>query len=182
MSNKTKQLPKSLQILAWIIFIGVCGDAAGIVINTIYANFIDPKFSAKFWNHTDLAAVYNYNTLSFVGITTLMSIVNILKAVLFYFIVKMFQDKKLKVSDPFAEITKKYITYFAFLSLSIALFSKFAAELCKWLNNQKIDVPSIEDLKIGGADVWFLLFFVLIVISKIFKRGIELQSENDLIV
>jgi uncharacterized membrane protein len=37
-------------------------------------------------------------------------------------------------------------------------------------------------LKIGGADVWLLMGFVILVFAIIFKKGIELQSENDLTV
>lgn len=182
MTIKTEHLLKLLQVLAWFIFIGVCIDAGGIISNTIYSICVDANFASKFWNHTNLGQVYQFNQASYVTLTTLMSIATSLKAFLFYLIIKMFHDKKLNLAEPFTDSIKKYISNFAYLSLGIAIFSKWGSDLCNWLSEQKLAVPSVQHLKIGGADVWFLMFFILIMISKIFKRGIELQSENELTV
>ena len=43
-------------------------------------------------------------------------------------------------------------------------------------------IPVLQDLKLGGADVWLLMGFVILVFAIIFKKGIDLQSENDLTV
>ena len=51
-----------------------------------------------------------------------------------------------------------------------------------WLRLNGIYVPSVEELHIGGADVWLFMSVVLFVIAQIFKRGIEIQTENDLTV
>jgi hypothetical protein len=43
-------------------------------------------------------------------------------------------------------------------------------------------MPSIQNLKFDGADVWLFMGVTLLIVAKIFKRGIELQTENDLTV
>ena len=43
-------------------------------------------------------------------------------------------------------------------------------------------MPDIHQLRIGSGDVWLFMAVVLIVIAEIFKKGIELQNENDLTV
>jgi hypothetical protein len=43
-------------------------------------------------------------------------------------------------------------------------------------------MPDIEHLRLGGADVWLFMGVTLFVIGHIFKRGIEIQSENELTV
>lgn len=43
-------------------------------------------------------------------------------------------------------------------------------------------MPLIENLKLAGADIWLLMGFVMLVFAIIFKKGIELQSDNDLTV
>jgi hypothetical protein len=43
-------------------------------------------------------------------------------------------------------------------------------------------MPDAESLHFGGADVWLFMGVTLFVIAQIFKRGIEIQAENDLTV
>jgi hypothetical protein len=37
-------------------------------------------------------------------------------------------------------------------------------------------------LHLGGADVWLFMGVILYIIAQIFKRGIEIQAENELTV
>jgi len=37
-------------------------------------------------------------------------------------------------------------------------------------------------LHIDGADVWLFMALVLFVFAQVFKKGIELQNENDLTI
>jgi hypothetical protein len=43
-------------------------------------------------------------------------------------------------------------------------------------------MPIAEELRFDGDDEWFFMSMVLYVFSQIFKKGIELQSENELTV
>jgi len=37
-------------------------------------------------------------------------------------------------------------------------------------------------MRLAGADVWLFMGIVLLIIAFIFKKGIEIQSENDLTI
>ena len=182
MSIKPDFLLKALHVLSWIIFVGVCIDAGGVLVHTILTSFINPARANIFWVGLDLSHVYAFNEVSYVTLTTLMSIVTILKAILFYIIIKIFHDKKLKLSQPFTMDFGRYISTIAYISLGIGLFSLWGSDLVSWLSEQHVMVPPIHKMKIGGADVWLFVFFILIIFAKIFKRGVEIQSENDLTV
>jgi len=43
-------------------------------------------------------------------------------------------------------------------------------------------MPDVQYLRLGGADVWLFMGVTLFVIAQIFKRGIEIQTENELTV
>jgi hypothetical protein len=43
-------------------------------------------------------------------------------------------------------------------------------------------MPDTQFLRLGGADVWLFMAVVLFIIAQIFKRGIEIQSENELTI
>ena len=182
MSNRSDFIFKTLQVLAWILFVGLCIDAGGVVSNTVYSIFINEGLANHFWNNNNLSHLYSFNEATYVTLTALMSIVSILKAILFYVIVKIFHDKKLNFSDPFKEAIRPYISKIAFLSFAIGLFSFWGTNLSEGVLNQNIVLPTVQKLKLGGADVWIFMGFILLIFAKIFKKGIELQSENDLTV
>lgn len=43
-------------------------------------------------------------------------------------------------------------------------------------------MPDVRQLSFGGADVWLFMGVTLLVIAYMFKRGIEIQSENELTI
>jgi hypothetical protein len=46
--------------------------------------------------------------------------------------------------------------------------------------DQGVQIPDIQALRLAGADVWLYMGITLLVIAQIFKRGIEIQTENEL--
>jgi len=48
--------------------------------------------------------------------------------------------------------------------------------------NAGVKMPGIEHLRLAGADVWLFMGVILLVIAQIFRKGIEIQDENDLTV
>ena len=182
MSFKPDITFKILYILSWIIFVGLSIDAGGFVSNTIFTLFFNPNSASKFWPGLNLSGLYQFNQSHFVTLTVLMNIVSVLKAILFYLIVNIFQKKKFNLSNPFNETLGKYIFIIAFICLGIGLFSAWGNNFSVWIGSQGISIPTVQDLKIDGADVWFFMGFTLLIFAKIFQKGVALQSENDLTV
>ncbi len=91
----TNQTLKVLQILSWIIFIGLCIEAGGIAVNTIITLFINPPGVENFWEGADyLSSLYKFDHGHFFVIALAMIIVVVLKAIMFYLIVKLFVEKR----------------------------------------------------------------------------------------
>lgn len=177
----TQQILKLLHIFSWIIFIGLCIDAGGFIFNTTFSYF-KPIGAQYYWNHLNLSDLYKFDKGRFL-ITGLYScIVVVLKAILFYLIVKVFLEKKVNLAQPFNNAIQKFILNSAYLTFGIGLFSSWGTTNVEWLISQGVKLPSIQDLKLGGADVWFFMSIFLFVIAQIFKRGIELQEEHELTI
>lgn len=178
----SKQILNVLRILCWIIFIGVCFEAGGILFNLFYTMLYNPIGAGFFWNQIDFSAIYEYDKGHFLAVTSIMSIIAILKAIMFYLIVKILENKELTISGPFNHSVRKFILNMAFLAIGIGFFSNYGVDYTEWLSKKGVVLPTIHQLKLGGADVWLFMGVTLIVISYVFKRGIELQEENDLTV
>jgi hypothetical protein len=182
MSTKTDYFLKALTVVSWMIFIGLCIEAGGFIFNAVFTLFINPVGANKFWMQINLSELYNYNQSHFVTIISLMIIVAVMRALMFYLIVKMFHDNKLDLSQPFNETVRRFILKISYLALGIGLFSFWGTEFTKNMLNQGVKMPDIQYLRLGGADVWLLMGVALLVIAQIFKKGIEIQAENDLTV
>jgi hypothetical protein len=182
MKISTKQVLKFLLILSWILFIGVCIDAGGSIFSAIYTLTINSVNAATYWEGNDLSALYKYDPGHFFAETLLISIAAVLKATIFYLIVKILHDKKLDLSQPFSSEVRRFILNVSVLAFGTALFTEWGVKYTEWLVKQGVKMPDTQHLRLGGADVWLFMSVVLFVIAQIFKRGIEIQSENELTV
>jgi hypothetical protein len=178
----TKQLLKVLHVVSWIIFIGLCVNAGGIIFNAFFALVVNPIAAKNFWQELDLSGLLDFDKGYFITVTLLMSIVAIMKAILFYLIVNILHNKKLNLAQPFNIEMKRFISNMSYLSLGIGLFSYWGANYTQWLITQGVIMPDIQNLILAGADVWMFMGIVLLVIAQVFKRGIEIQLENDLTI
>ena len=174
----TQQMLKILYVISFIIFIGVCVEAGSFIFNAFFTLVINPKNAGYF----GLTSLYEYDHGYFLVELLLMSIVAVMRAFLFYLIVKILHDKKLNMSQPFNKEIGRFIFHLAYLAFGIGLFSNWGVNYTDWFIGQGVKMPDIQHLRLGGADVWLFMGVTLFVIAHIFKRGIEIQSENELTI
>lgn len=184
MSTNTNLLLKVLNVIAWIIFILLCIETGGLIVSTCVALFYNPNAVAKFWGGLNFQELYQYNQSHFVTLVVLLIIVNALKAFLFYLIVNIFHKKKLNLANPFNEKLGNYIFNLAYVAFGIGLFSYWGNNFSNWLQliGKGVLFHNLQNLRFDGADVWLFLGVILVIFALIFKKGIEIQSENELTV
>jgi len=179
---KTKTILQILLVFSWIIFIGVCIEASGSIFSAFYTLVINPINAATFWVGNDLSALYKYDPGHFFAETLYISIAGVLKACIFYLIIKILHNKKLNLSQPFSNEVRLFIIKVSYLAFGIALFTWWGVKYTEWIVSKGIKMPDTEHLRLGGADVWLFMGVILFVIAQIFKKGIEIQTENELTV
>jgi Protein of unknown function (DUF2975) len=178
----TKQILKVLHILSWVIFIGVCIEAGGSIFSVFYTLVINSYNAKTFWVGNDLSGLYEFGRGHFFTETLLISISSVMKACIFYLITKILQNKELSISQPFSEAVRRFIVKVSWLAFGIGLFTTAGVKYTGWLVKKGVQMPDTLNLRLGGADVWLFMGAILFVIAQILKRGIEIQSENDLTV
>lgn len=178
----TRQILRLLQILSWIIFIGLCVQAGGIIFSAVYSFAINPANTRHFWEGLDLSELYRYDAGQFIVMVIFMTIVAVLKAILFYMILKLFVEKKLSIKQPFSTGLRRFLITASCLTLGIGLFAHSGDQYSKWLSSQGVTMPDPQSLDLSGADVWLFMAVVLLVVAQVVKRGIEIQAENDLTI
>ncbi len=180
--SRTKLILQILHILAWVIFIGVCIEAGGSIFSAAYTLMINPINAATFWVGNDLSGLYKYDPGYFLLETSLISSASLMKASLFYLIIKILHDKKLSITNPFNNEVTLFLNRGSALAFGIGLFTVCGVEYTEWFVSQGVQMPDTQHLRLGGADVWLFMSVILFVIAQIFKRGIEIQEENELTV
>ena len=176
----TQQILNVLHILAWIIFIGLLFQAGSLIVYTICTLTLDPENIQKMWQVVELSNLHSFDPGYFIIETSLIITASVMEALLFYLIVKILHDKKLNMSQPFSKEIGRFIFNLSYLALGIGLTSNCAVGYAQWFVTQGVQMPDVQYLHIGGGDVWLFMSVILFVIAQIFKRGIEIQAENEL--
>lgn len=176
-----KQTLIILLVLSWIIFIGLCIEAGGFIVNAIFS-IANPAVVTRLYRQVDLSDLFKYSPGHFFVVTLVMGIVAGMKASMFFQIIKILHNKDLDMSQPFSKKVRRFIFRLSYAALLIGLFSWYGVKYTGWLVTQGVRMPDTQYLRLGGADVWLFMGVVLFIIAQIFKRGVEIQSENELTI
>jgi len=174
----TRQTLRILNIIAWYLFIGMCIEAGSFIFNAFYTMAINPEAAGYF----RMAELYAYDQGYFLVQVLLVSIPAVLKAILFFLIVKILMGKKLNMAQPFNREMGRFLRNASWISLGTGVFSLWAGTYRIWLQQKGISIPDAEKLNIEGASIWIFMGVILLIIAQLFKRGIEIQSENELTI
>ena len=177
---ETKKMLEILNIIAWTLFILLCVQAGVFLFNTFFTLFINPV-DAKYFQRgeIDFSSLYNYSSWSFLTVALMMVLKVSVEAYMFYLIILIF--KALNIVKPFSTEVGRLILKIARVALFICLISWLGTLYSEWLLKQGVKLPLMYKY-FGGADVFLMMGVMLFVIAQVFKRGVEIQTENDLTV
>ena len=168
----------ALHIIAWLIFVGLSIEAGGLIINFFFSVF-KPQFIGNLYQKLDLSKMYEQSRLAFFSMYSFLLIVSILKASLFYALIELLM--KLDLSQPFSGYVAKKIKGIAYYTFFIGIISLIARQVANNLLHYGFETDKLNKFW-EDSQAFILMAAVVYVISQIFKRGVELQNENDLTV
>jgi hypothetical protein len=88
---------------------------------------------------------------------------------------------KLKLAKPFNSFVSKRITQISYYTFSIGLLSYIARQTAKNLQHHGYVNDNLNEFW-ADSQAFILMAAVIYVIATIFKKGVEIQNENDLTV
>jgi hypothetical protein len=164
--------------VSWIIFIGLCIEAGALIFNFMFTLF-KPIASHNIYKGLDLSKIYTSQFPHYIALMSFVVALSILKAYLFYLVVKIFI--KLNLVKPFDVEIAELIEKIGFEAIAIAILSLTAHHYTKRLIHNGYEVSDVE-IYWSDTGAFLMMAAILFVISQVFKKGIELQHENDLTV
>ena len=171
----TKQVLGILKIVSWVLFIGLCIYAGTILTSFTISLFANSEAAKDLYLGMDLSQLQSYSTGHYIALMSLLITLAALKAYLFFQVVKIIS--KVNLVHPFTADISRLISKISSIALQIGITAIISDGYAKWLMKKGLSF-TYED---GGTE-FLLLAAIVFVIAQIFKRGIELQSENELTI
>lgn len=169
---------KGLKIVAWVIFVGLCIESGGLIVNFIFSLF-NAEIVQNLYQKLDLSEMYERSKWAFFSMYGFTLIISVLKAFLFYIVIKLVSG--INLSKPFDTFVSKQILQISYYTLSIGLLSYVARQTAKNLQQRGYVIDNLSQFW-ADSQAFILMAAIIYVIGAIFSKGVELQNENELTV
>jgi hypothetical protein len=178
MSKTNNFVFKGLHIVAWVIFVGLCIEAGALIVNFVYSVF-KPEIVGNLYQKLDLSGMYQQSKWAYFGMYSFVIFISVIKAMLFYIVIELLY--KLDLAKPFSIFVAKKISQISYCTLLIGIFSFIARQTAKNLSHHGYEIDKLSQFWVD-SQAFILMAAVIYVIATIFKKGVDLQNENDLTV
>lgn len=178
MSKSNNFVIKGLHIVAWIIFVGLSIEAGALIVNFIFS-FFNPQVLHNLYQKLDLSEMYNHNKWIFFSMYSFILFIAIMKAYLFYMVIRLLS--KFDPSKPFSNFVSDQITQISYTTFSIGIISYIGRQIAKSLEHYGYATDNLNPFW-TDSQAFVLMAAVIYAIAAIFRKGVEIQNENDLTV
>lgn len=172
--TKTETILTVMNVFAWIVFIGLMIEA-GAVLVTYGVSIAYPKAAMNMYKGLDYYSLSQYDFWHYTGIVSLKAAIFIVQAYAAFLVIKVLSA--IKMTNPFTMDVAQRLEKIAYtLVLAWGAIVIYNGQL-KWLSK---DVAGLQEQSISSELIVYA--GLVFVIAQIFKKGVEIQTENDLTV
>lgn len=172
--TRTEHILNAMRVLSWIVFIALLVETGAMLVSYGFCWF-KPEAAQNFYLGLNLFELRQYDFWFFTGYVSLLVALSAMKAFVLLLVIKILS--KVNLRSPFTLDVATILQTISYFLGSIWLLMQVGNGQTRWLSKQA--GLSLQDW--NGAEFLFVAGLVFIV-SQIFKRGVEMQSENELTV
>lgn len=172
--TQTEHVLIFMKVIAWIAFFSFAVKA-GVLMFSYFSSLWNPESANNIHEGLNLFQLRQENFTLYSVLMTTQFIMSILKAVVWWMVIKLIN--KIKISNPFTPIVAYKLAKISYSLFAIWVMAVTAGGFIAWLGDKA------GNLNNSWEHGQFLFMACLVfIIYQIFRRGIELQSENELTV
>ncbi|MBE2280775.1 MAG: DUF2975 domain-containing protein [Ignavibacteriaceae bacterium] len=175
MPAKSTTIFTIMKVFTFIFLIGISIKTGAMLISFFVSLFINPEAAKNLYMGLNLHRLLVFNMTHYISIVSLLLIISALQVTIALITFNTFL--KLDLNNPFTETTGKQILKISYIALTTGLLALCAHGYTKVISKSGFAFS----FNWGHAEFLFLAG-VIFIIAQIFKRGIEIQSENELTV
>jgi hypothetical protein len=177
MKRKTETIlmvSKFLALLGGIWYSILCGSQ----LLTLIASFINADWAKRTYEaDLNIFSIREHSIWFYVYAMCLTIAVSALKALIWYVVFDLLS--KLKLQTPFSMEVEKKLERIAYLLLGVWIVSSIFWKIYIYYLSK---ATGIQLPPYNGGDEYLFMAGIIYIISQVFKRGIEIQEENQLTV
>lgn len=167
-----------ITVVIWSIFIGLCIQAGALLFTFIYSLF-NPVVAHNLYEGLNLSALREQNLWYYGGVISIVLFIAGQKAYLFYLMIRVFL--KINLVHPFSREVSKLITSISYVAFQIGVAIILVSGVFKGMVKRGYELDRVPQM-VGNGFEFLLMAALLIAIGMVFKRGVEIQDENELTV
>jgi len=174
MKSKTEKLFGIMNVLTWIVYIGLCIRTGSIIIS-YFVSIGNAEAAKDLYKGMDLYAYRNYSFLHYTFLVVYKVALYAVQAYAAFLIIDLLKGLK-SINRPF---TDNVVQLMQKISYCI---------VCLWLVTMAFNIHTSILEKETGISVspisgeFVFLAGIVYVFAQVFKRGAEIQSENELTI
>ena len=172
--TKTQQILTVMKILAWVAFFGFVVKAGAYFFSYI-SSFNNPQSAKEIYQDLNLFQLRQESFLLYSSLLAFMLIMTLLKAAVWFMIAKLID--KIKLENPFSLEVAHQLEYVSYSLFTIWVLAVTGGGFVAWLGER---AGSLNDTWNTGE--FLFIAGLVFIISQIFKRGVEIQEEQNLTV
>ena len=177
MKTKTETIlivSKFLALLGGIWYSILCGSQ----MLTLVASFINPDWAKHSYGaDLNIFSIREHDTSFYVYAMCLIIAVSALKAIIWYVVFGLLL--KLKLQTPFSMEVEKKLERIAYLLFGVWIISSIFWKIYIYYLSKTTGIQLSAN---QTGDEYLFIAAMIYIISQVFKRGIEIQEENQLTV
>ena len=172
--TRTEQILKVLEIIAWIAFIGFLIKGGTILISFV-VSLVNPEAAMNLYQGLNLSELKQFNLWYYTYHVSFMVSLVAMKAYVWWLVIHILS--KMNLEQPFTMNFVQKLERISYQLVSIWFVAVLANGYSKWLTK----FTETNYLEEASSEFLFMAGLIFI-ISQIFKRGVEIQAENELTV
>lgn len=172
--TRTAQILKVLEVIAWIAFIGFIVKTV-VILFSFVMSLVNPEAAKNLYQGLNLSKLKEYSFWSYTQHVSFMVTLSALKTYVCWEVINILS--KMDLQQPFQMEFVQKLERISYQLVGIWVIAVLFSAHSKWL------LKFTDSISANRASSEFLFAAGLVfIISQIFKRGVEIQSENELTV
>jgi hypothetical protein len=173
----TAQILTVLKILAWVAFVGFAIEA-GAILFSYSMSLLNAEAARDFYNGLDMYSLRQANFWEFTGVVSFKVAIPAMKSYVSLLAIRALS--KVSLANPFTMEVSKLLERISYVVLEIWVIAMANNAYLTWGLKSVDELPTKYGQYVPGEFIF--LAGLVFVIAQIFKRGVEIQSENELTV
>lgn len=174
-NTRTGHMLRFMYLLSWVAFVGMAVKTGSLLVAwAISWEF--PATAQKMYITLNMDALRETSFLHYSLAAALVTGFTALKAIVFLLLIKTLS--KVNMVSPFTAKTASLIAQISYVLFAAWAVSELNKSYAKWLTARWAGV----NVSVWPSDEILFMAGLVFIIAQIFKRGAELQSENELTV